>query len=252
MLRSSYFYLNFSFFLSLFVLCNVEGNAQFTTVGFDLGYNYMKYEKGDGLIEEITKVNQGEISFNVIHRPIRLIGFGANIQIPVLKQFKWSFDGAPTSNQSEFSDIHNNFSEHPSYRPSSYEYNLNEKYATTFFIRTYLGLETNLFIDFRYSIIKLDEEFVFSRTGQFPENISYNKTHSGKGIGFEVGYNIDLNEGFFFKYSYAMDFYKFNSNTPSFSYDITYDNTNNTVRLESQLREKQISYLFNIGFGYNF
>ena len=234
-----------------------NSKAQYSYTGVDIGYTFTKFKKGNSYGTEGIVNHQVKSIFNLMHRPVRNFAVGLSIGVPVYEKFRWTFSNSETNARySSFDDPDNTFS-YGEYTPSQYNYDIHLGVSKTLVGRLYFDVETNFYLDVRYNFMTIEESFTFVRYGNYATRHKYNAEHKAKGPGFSVGYTPRLGDNFFFNYQFAMDFYKTSLRRPSFSYDITYnydtfDNVEEKVTIESPIEEKEISYLFVMGFMYAF
>lgn len=238
-----------------------QAKAQFSYAGFNLGYTWENLEKGNNILngnENYSRINELTATFSFMNRPIRRVGIGASISVPVIKGFTWSFDGAPTTGDNSYSELDNDFgAQSPSYDPFEYDYNVQNRLGITLIGRLYFSDESSWYFDLRYTLSSVNESFIFKRaaSGGVPaRNIDYNENHSARGPGFELGGLAQFDDHFFLNYGFIMDFISYD--TSPFEYNIefasSFSGDDSEVKIQSRIQESAFMFQFYYGIGYRF
>ncbi len=250
-----HFYLRFATFFFIFFYAN-QSKAQFSYSSFELNYKWINIEKennGDFFSENNTRINELTATLNYIYRPIRRLGVGVSISIPVVTVFKWSYNNAPTSGENTYYEDENEFGGNGSqFMPSEYNYDLKNRLGITLIGRFFLSDESTVYADFRYTFSSVNETFTFRRApsvGLAEQNINFDENHAARGPGFEIGVLGEFGTNFFFNYGFVMDFMKYDV-TP-FSYNIEYS-SDGVVNFRNKLQDSHFSFMIHYGIGYRF
>ena len=209
-------------------------------------------------------LNEMRLNLSLTHRVIRRVGIGVNIGLPVISGFNSNFSGsATTGNSSYFQESNSEFGGSGSLYPSEYKHDLQNPYTLTFYPRFFLGGDIGeLFVDVRFNIMRVSEQFTFVRgavtsqgsTDVNARNIRFDETYTAKGIGVKIGIQSKFSEHFFLSYSLTLDRYNFDQ-IDGFRYLIEYQDNGSgydSVFLQSALNGVDISWQFGYTIGYVF
>ena len=242
------------FFLLLLVFQQV--NAQFSYAGFSLGYTWENLEKGNNILsdsEDYSRINELTATLSFMNRPIRRVGLGASIRIPVFTGFKWSFNDSPSTSSGGYFEIDNEFgAESSAYNPSEYDYKVKNRIGITLVGRLYFSDEDSWYFDVRYTFASVNESFIFKRSasnGAPARFINYNENHSIRGPGFELGGLAQFDDHFYFTYGFVMDFISYD--VIPFKYTIEHGE-DAEVTMTSRIQESAYMFQFHYGIGYRF
>jgi len=255
-LRFSKIFLFFTLMLQLY-----EAKAQYSYAGFHLGYTWENLEKGNNFFssENYSRINELTATFSFLNRPIRRVGLGANISIPVVRGFRWTFDGSPTTGGSSYSEQDDNSfgASSPEYAPTEYDYKVQNRLGITLIGRLYFSDESTWYFDLRYTFSSVNESFIFERSasnGVAARSINYNENISARGPGFEIGGLAQFDDHFYLNYGFIMDFIAYEES--SFEYNIEFESASSgedpTVKFESKIQEDAFKFQFYYGIGYRF
>ena len=240
-------------------------NAQFSYLGIEAYYSNMQFDRGiKGDIEDNTATNDLRIAVNFIHQPIRNIGIGVNIGFPIIQSFNWRYTEAPTTTGREYNEFESDFgAEGSDYIPNEYYYDIKNSLQLTFIGRLFIDIESNFYLDIRYSSVSLEETFNFRRTARLnrgfgPDipaiNLSSSNAFTANGFGFGLGAFPRISDHFYAGYSFSVDF--LNVNDRSFRYIIPFsdfnESTSSSVIMDSKIDGPVTVYNFNVSFGYIF
>lgn len=215
-------------------------SAQFTYIGASTGFknNLIGSSEGIGSAEE-RMFNYGLfLNVKAIHRPLRLLGIGAEVAFPLVQG---------TANSSY------NFVSPGGDTPQGFDYKAKQAFGFTAIASLFADTEANFHADFRFSYISFREEFEFEGLG---EMVSFKEKVSFPAAGVALGFMPHLTDHLFFDINFGFDFLLIGSD-PDFSYDVDYELEPNGwnyrfVTLESQLSGVKPAFFMNIGLGYFF
>ncbi len=247
----------FTAFIGVLYLNNAS--AQFTYGGLRLSYHNVKFDNKSSIGSEadIARINNMVVNLDLIHRPIRNLAVGASFRIPVIKGFRYeySFD-----QQGEYvSGGGLDAIDEPNLAEGRFEYDVELSSSMTFFMRIYFDVETNYFLDLRYSIENYNETLNYQRQGTSLPDMSYSYAYKAiaSGPGFAIGYMPKIGDHFYFKYMGAADFLSVSgsertiANISANNYSSGSGNLVN-IPVPSQMKDKALVLEFSMGFGYSF
>lgn len=248
-------------------------SAQFIYFGGDLGYTFTTYNPGGILITNTTIHHQMKLNIYGMHRPLRFLGVGLGIGIPLIQGNNFSFDNSASSTPdgSYFTDFEDYpiSSIHDNFQPEEYSYDFKQSPSLFLFGRYYLDVSSSLFIDLRCSFFSVEEAFVFKRPSASisyynsgnhtaylsAQNINYYKIHKLIVPGFSMGFQPQFKNHLFFNMCVNFDFLNFGSDGFSYKlahgWDFSYDKFEYVI-LNSQATGTKVAFSANVGLGYYF
>lgn len=246
----------------LLIAFTSNANAQFTYGGLTFTYHDLRFKKGsDGF--DNTRISELRLNLDIVHRFFKQVGIGAQLELPIYSNFKANFSGSPTTAGGSFEGSDEEFVAFGSLSPTQYSYDIRASSTVSIFPRIYLGAESGLYIDLRYNLLLLSEEFIYRRgvvpsDGTRPElaaaSINYNETHTLSGYGFKIGVFNQFSEHFYFNYSLTVDVYNFDQ-LDGFYYYLPFATTADDydrVLMRTMISGTDISWQFGYGIGYYF
>ncbi len=244
--------------LLLLLLISFEGKSQYTYTGLRLSYYTVKFDKGEGL-DDLTRLNNFALNFDIIHRPLRNIGIGVTVRTPLRQKFKYYY--APDENSFYYNSISGGYLGEPleqNFATGTFRYEIMNPISYAFFARLYFDVEYNIFLDLRYSFETFEESFSYIRTNStnLPTmNIDDSYKNITKGLGFSIGYQPPISKGFYYTLLITLDF--LGTNATSFNYKIAGDYEYDTNKLmyknfKSKINDKQTTIEYSCGIGYAF
>lgn len=238
--------------------------AQFTYAHANFSYHNLRFSKVEDGSSDNIALNELRLNLSFAHRIKRNIGLGMSIGLPVISGFKSNFSGAATTSGENFfigasGDDISNLGE---FQPSEFDHDLQNPYTLSFYPRIYFGLESYFYVDLRFNLMRLSEQFTFIRPAKdLPSgasidqvNIRYDESFTASGFGIRLGVESQVSDHFIFSYGFIVDYYNFD-NLSTFAYNVEFQETSNgfdEVRLSSAIAGKDISWQFGYGVAYVF
>jgi hypothetical protein len=263
MVRAQYKY-NRILFILLLCIAPFRSDAQFTYIGGGLGYTNVKFSEG-GLFGETTRSNNVYLGLNALHRPLRFLAVGLEVNIPLTQGGNYSFADAPnTSTFSEVSDRSGIFNS--DYQPQFLDYSFVRSTSATLLLRIIEAEIAGLFLEARLSYFGLEETFQLRRgvviggstfdpnPPTAPLNIFRNTSYNMLAPGMAVGMMPHIDDHLFFHCTVGLDFFFFENR--SFSENVihydSFSDTPRTIIYQSQAVGTKTALFASFGFGYIF
>ncbi len=246
-----------------FIISTFQSKAQFVYGGVDLSYHNLVFNSNE--LFENTSLNDMRIHLNGTYRFMKRFGIGAQIDLPIYSRFKYYFIGNTTSGGFEYSfnSVDDSYSYGGSGIQSDVNYNIKNTSTISIYPRIYIGSTSGMFIDLRYNMINLQEEFTYSRSaysggGNAPAlkatSQRYEETHTINGFGVQLGAFNQFSDHFYFHYSLIIDVYNFDD-VSSFRYELpytVYEGGYDNMVLKSMISGTHVSWQLSYGIGYYF
>lgn len=202
-----------SILLIVSFIYSTHSSAQFNYFGADLNFNILSINSSE-FATETTNIRGMDLQLQGFIRPFRHFGLGIAIAIPGFQNSSayLSTDNDGFTYDSEFDDRPSvsNFE----YIPNSFQYNLERKALTTIFSRFFINQEYQVFLDLRYSFLKVNERYSYIRTEKLSEFgnltipkdiVSWNEEISLSGLGFAFGIMPMISDHFYYQTSVSLD-----------------------------------------------
>jgi hypothetical protein len=262
MTKSSKFILKIYLLLSGIFL-NYKAIAQFTYVGANLNFNILSIETSDLGSDEGTNIRGMDIQLQFLSRPFKNIGFGASLSIPGTQktEIHLASEGGNFIYNPEYST--NTYGISTPYSPTSFNYNLERKLSTTLFARFISNSQRSLYLDIRYSFMRIEEIYSFFRpeiaaaaasSSQLvpQEDFSSKENITLSGVGFSVGIMPMITDKIYYQTSATLDV--LSSNSKGFTHEVsTAEGFSNDdyrySKINSSLNNTTLFWSLNIGFG---
>lgn len=243
------------------IFLNYKAIAQFTYVGANLNFNILSIETSDLGSDEGTNIRGMDIQLQFLSRPFKNIGFGASLSIPGTQktEIHLASEGGNFIYNPQYSA--NTYGISTPYSPTSFNYNLERKLSTTLFARFISNSQRSLYLDIRYSFMRIEEIYSFfrpeiaatSNSQLVPqESFSWKENITLSGIGFSVGIMPMITDKIYYHTSAALDV--LSSKSKGFTHEIiTAEGSSNDdyrySKINSSLNNANLFWSFNIGFG---
>ncbi len=213
-----------------------EVSAQFMYIGADLGYRTATLRKRSGGYGDASKLNQFQLGFAALWRPVREVGLGISVRYAGIQGGKRSFEGTSPVDGSTFRGFNSSLTE-PAYRPFLFNYDIDQGLTVEIPLRLFVPGNANFYVEGKVAFSRFEESFRFTRFSALTVYDEYGGIRSGpldpafidEAIertvvypGFALGMMPHLERGFYLNLSFGLDLIAFND-TPSFSYDIEHD-----------------------------
>jgi hypothetical protein len=252
--------LNFGIILMSIFILNSSAHAQFIYFNVNTGYAITPYESSSNLgISSNTHHQSFILSPGILYRPIRNLGIGLDVTIPVAQGNSFSF-----KTQSFNAWTHNSLGNSGRYKPRTVEYDIKHSISFSLYARLFLLKNTRLFVDIKYTNISIQEDLEFERTykpptyfstGNLYENevpgasFNYSKKHAIHAPGIGVGYFHHLSKFIAFNAQIGADVLLFDDK--GFAYFVQYEENKYTT-LSSKISSIEVMYSIKIGASYFF
>jgi len=242
------------------ILVSSCAQAQFTYINLSTGYAITPYESTSSLgISSNTHHQSFVVSPGILFRPIRNLGIGVEMTIPVAQGNSFSF-----KTQGFSAWTHNSLGNASRYKPNKVEYDIRQSLSFSFYARLFLLKSTSLFVDFKYTNTSVNEDLTFERTykpptyfstGNLYENevpgasFNYSKKHAIHAPGIGVGYFHHLSKFIATNAQISADVLLFDDK--GFTYFVEHDENKYTT-LRSKISSIEVMYSIKIGASYFF
>jgi len=251
------------------VLSNHNGLAQFTYFNVGMEYGFMPIETNKVYTSQLSILHQYKVNAGAMHRPIRNLGIGVNVSVPLAQTNNFSFADSRAVGGNFRGWEWSTFGSEARYKPNSINHQLRQNVALSVFGRIYFARELLLFVDLKYTYSAMDELFELRRSAKPAEfysngdlrypavqglNISHEERRSLSMPGAAVGYSLPLGDYLIFDVQIGADLLFFGSG--GFQYPVTFDYNENAfisepyALLESKAQGTKV--LMSLGFGLSY
>lgn len=243
-----------------------SAKAQFAYLGTGLSYEFTPYR-----INYDAATTHHSFKWNVggMWRPIRQLGVGVSLGIPVFQFTTFNFADSPTPDGSSFYNFKGSSSDSRArYVPHLYNYELEYGKSYTLMLRYFVFAEQGFYLDFRLTQLEITERFQVQRqslsAGFFDPfyygavaavNIDYENHTTMLIPGTALGFMTNLTERLKLDTYFGIDFLKFKSEPFTYrvahDWDIVDDKTE-YVDITGQTDGIKTILTFNLGLNYSF
>lgn len=238
--------------LLIALINTVESYSQFTYLGGRLSYYNVQMGDPAGVYSgtDASRINSAILNLDLVHRPIRNLGFGISTRIPIYEAYRYDFtfnDGTESVSSGGTADIAETRLAEGEF---SHDITLNSSIAI--FTRIFFNTENNFFVDLRYVNESFTETYTYRRganSNNLPaknSNVINKQALSGFGIG--IGTMPMIGDHFYGKYQFNMDFI---GGAPSMNLD-NISSTYGPVVIPSRLNDNTLIFELSFGLGYAF
>lgn len=257
------------YLLLLLVALPVWCSAQFVYVGAGWRGQSTVYHRD---LYKKTRISAMSIEAGGIYQVLRFIGVGAKVNIPFAQSFTYSFRDSETTSGATFDGFYSDIMVTEvsiRYVPDYMRYNIRQSAASTFLIRFYLDQEIGIYLDLRYTLMALRENFEFRRErrnavyhngdlrgGVISErNIEEEITYLLGNPGLALGIQKRISKYIYLEGEIALDL--MNVGNDKFVHSIAYewdpfDDQHEYVTIESLAPGSHTSLSLQVGLGYFF
>lgn len=253
----------------ILVLTVPDAKSQFTYIGGGFSYSNTNFSGNWGINTTAHRV--GSFDMHGMIRPLRNVGLGAGVSVPVFQNTVFSFANALTPDGSSFNGWPARFSDSEIYyEPQEIDYYFEQSITVSVNARAFFETVLNSYLDFQVSFFQLRETFNLSRIGRPPvsdghgdylyglvseEYIDYEQTRNMVVPGIRIGMMPHLMPNLYINANVGVDFLSFNDE--GFGFPITHDwdyinQRAEFVVLGSQAEGTKTRWSANLGLGYYF
>ncbi len=236
------------------------GNSQFSYYGVGVALRSTTFHKPEISPGEKTKTKTTVFQVNGLYRPLRFLGLGATLSIPIKQSSTFSFSDAETNTRNPFEEfgMSGDYSsnDNSAFIPETFDYTIEQSISVTLKTRLYAFIKSGLYFDLRFSIMSLTESLVIERDlqeGVPPIDINQVEKIGLFIPGFGVGLQENIGKRLYIDFSANFDF--MNIKNKGFSEKVVYNGSNTelyTVIFEDQISGSKSSTVLQISLGYTF
>lgn len=252
--------------ISVFAVITFSAKAQFTYLESGFTYDLTIYSLN---FEAATVHNNLKWNIGGMWRPIRMLGIGATVGIPVLQGTSFNFQGSLTD-VGDFYNFDPDFSTGMSdrYIPDVYDYNLKYSPNFTLVFRMFFSGQSSVYSDLRLGVLNINETLQIKRDYQpavvnsyggveYAEvqelNIYKEYRHRLVAPGTAIGFNKSVSQRLSFGMNIGLDLLIFPEDPfeVKFPYDWNFSkNKHSEVTLTG--KGQGVKPIFSINFSFNY
>lgn len=254
--------------LVLLVLA-LSAEAQYIYFGTGLGYEATPYRIN---YDAATVHNSFNWNISAMWRPLRNLGVGVTIGIPIYQGTRFSFGDSPTPDGSSFYNFRSTSSDSRiRYKPQEYDYDFVYGTSYTLNLRYFFAVQPDFYLDLNFTKLTITEQFKMktpSKPTQYENinytiqygyvqavDIDYSRGHDLLIPGVGIGYMPNIAEHLKLDFYFGIGFLNFKEDPFVFQvahdWDIVNDKTE-YVDLTGQTEGLKTVLNFNVGLNYIF